>query len=170
MAYLLDSDTFITAKNGPYAFELCPGFWEWLDESMQSGAVASVQAVLDELTVRDDELSDWAKERSEAFLAPTPEMLRATGELIQWSTRSEHYNDRAKNSFADSADVRLIAHAAVRGDIVVTHERPSNEEGRIKIPIGAAEVGVRVMNAYTMLRNEDVAFVRSRPRDQERLW
>ena len=31
MAYLLDSDVFIRAKNDHYGFDLCPGFWEWLE-------------------------------------------------------------------------------------------------------------------------------------------
>ena len=27
MAYLLDSDVFIRAKNDHYGFDFCPGFW-----------------------------------------------------------------------------------------------------------------------------------------------
>lgn len=30
MAYLLDADAFIRAKNLHYGFDLCPGFWDWL--------------------------------------------------------------------------------------------------------------------------------------------
>ncbi len=26
--YVIDSDVFISAKNGYYAFVICPGFWE----------------------------------------------------------------------------------------------------------------------------------------------
>ena len=29
MAYLLDSDVLIRAKNLHYGFEFCPEFWEW---------------------------------------------------------------------------------------------------------------------------------------------
>ena len=31
MLFLLDSDTLIQAKNEYYGFDLCPGFWDWLD-------------------------------------------------------------------------------------------------------------------------------------------
>ncbi len=30
MAYLLDADVFIRAKNLHYGFDFCPAFWEWL--------------------------------------------------------------------------------------------------------------------------------------------
>ena len=29
--YLLDTDTLIRAKNEHYGFDLCPGYWNWLD-------------------------------------------------------------------------------------------------------------------------------------------
>jgi uncharacterized protein DUF4411 len=159
VTYLLDSDSLITSKNGPYAFELCPGFWVWLDDAIRSGTVRSIQAVLDELVVQEDELAEWARARQEMFLAPDPQTASATGDLIAWATASTHYNDRAKFRFAQGADVQLIAHAQVHGSIVVTHERTSNEEGRIKIPNAAAEVRVRVMSPYVMLRREQARFV-----------
>ncbi len=29
--YLFDANVFIEAKNRYYAFDICPGFWEWMD-------------------------------------------------------------------------------------------------------------------------------------------
>lgn len=66
----------------------------------------------------------------------------------------------ARYEFGDSADVWLIAQAEVPGNTAVTHERPSNEHGRIKVPVAAAEVGARVMDPYAMLRHERVRFIR----------
>lgn len=31
MAYLLDSDVFIQARNLHYGFDFCPAFWDWLE-------------------------------------------------------------------------------------------------------------------------------------------
>lgn len=31
MAYLLDANVFIQAKNLQYGFDFCPAFWDWLD-------------------------------------------------------------------------------------------------------------------------------------------
>jgi len=36
MAYILDADVFIRAKNLHYGLDFCPAFWEWL--SMKNAA------------------------------------------------------------------------------------------------------------------------------------
>ena len=33
MAYLLDSNVFIRAKNDYYDFDICPAFWDWLEQA-----------------------------------------------------------------------------------------------------------------------------------------
>ena len=42
MAYLLDSDVFIQAKNLHYGFDFCPAFWEWLLARNSAGVVFSM--------------------------------------------------------------------------------------------------------------------------------
>lgn len=35
MAYLLDANVFIQAKNLQYGFDFCPAFWDWLERAKQ---------------------------------------------------------------------------------------------------------------------------------------
>jgi hypothetical protein len=35
MAYLLDTNVFIEAKNRHYGFDFCPAFWDWIDHARQ---------------------------------------------------------------------------------------------------------------------------------------
>ena len=49
MAYLLDADVFIRAKNLHYGLDFCPGFWDWLIENNSAGTVFSVEKVGDEV-------------------------------------------------------------------------------------------------------------------------
>ena len=49
MAYLLDSNTFIEAKQRYYDFGVCPGYWKWLTEANSDGRVFSIEKVGDEL-------------------------------------------------------------------------------------------------------------------------
>ena len=49
MAYLLDADTFIQAKNLHYGFDFCPGFWDWIVRENAAGCVFSIEKVGDEL-------------------------------------------------------------------------------------------------------------------------
>jgi Domain of unknown function (DUF4411) len=48
MAYLLDANVFIAAKNLHYGLDFCPAFWDWLVEKQAEGIVFSVEKVRDE--------------------------------------------------------------------------------------------------------------------------
>ena len=43
MAYLLDSNTFIVAKNTYYSMDFCPGYWEWIIRENGAGNVFSIE-------------------------------------------------------------------------------------------------------------------------------
>ena len=45
MAYLLDANVFIQAKNLHYGFDFCPAFWDWLIRQNQAGEVFSIEKV-----------------------------------------------------------------------------------------------------------------------------
>lgn len=68
MAYLLDSDVFIRAKNDHYGFDFCPAFWDWLERASSNGTVSSVEAVSQELIGGDDDLAYWVKDHRSMFL------------------------------------------------------------------------------------------------------
>ena len=123
----------------------------------------SISDVEDELVGMEDELSDWVKARPEFWLPPTTDSVAAQARLYQWAVESDHYNEKAKRGFQRGADAALIARAEVEGHIVVTHETATTEQGRIKIPIAATEVGVRTMSPYAMLRREGVRFDIAKP-------
>lgn len=71
MAYLLDSNIFIQAKNEYYGFDLCPGFWEWLEQQNAAGKVFSIDRVQEELVSYADALSQWAKKQGHVFFLAT---------------------------------------------------------------------------------------------------
>ena len=62
--YLLDANIFIQAKNLHYGLDFCPAFWDWLDQQHAVGGVFSISHVRYELLAGDDDLSEWAKQRS----------------------------------------------------------------------------------------------------------
>jgi len=82
MAYLLDSNVFIRAKNEYYGFDICPGFWDWLDHSFEQRKVLSVEAIYDELAPQQDDLAAWVRARPNAFLdAMNDEVLNAANQF-----------------------------------------------------------------------------------------
>ena len=70
MAYLLDANVFIQAKNLHYGFDFCPAFWDWLLAQHGKGSVYSIEKVGDEIEAGGDDLADWAKARGAAFFVP----------------------------------------------------------------------------------------------------
>ena len=68
--YLLDTDVFIRSKNQHYGFDICPGFWNWIDREHALGRVFSIEKVYSELLLGKDELSIWVKQRKGMFLKP----------------------------------------------------------------------------------------------------
>ena len=62
MAYLLDANVFIAAKNLHYGLDFCPAFWEWLVASHSAGFVYSVENPFDMLR----------RERARFVLGPNP--------------------------------------------------------------------------------------------------
>ena len=163
MAYLLDADVFIRAKNLHYGFDFCPAFWEWLVVAGAAGRAVSIERVGDELAAGDDDLAKWAAERGDYFfLRPTPDVLSALGAVSRWVT-SQQYEPAAVSTFLQVADYYLVAHALAHGYDVVTHEIASSSTRRIKIPNVCIGIGIKCVTPFEMLRREHARFVLGAP-------
>ena len=159
MAYLLDTNVFIQAKNLQYGFDFCPAFWDWLEHMNGQGEVFSIQQVGTELQAGEDELAAWGEARGEGFfLPPDNQVLAAAPRVSTWATTLD-YAPVAVNTFLQVADYWLVAFAVAHGHTVVTHEVPANSPKKIKIPNACVGLGVRFMTPYQMLRTERARFV-----------
>ncbi|HTV72457.1 MAG TPA: DUF4411 family protein [Candidatus Acidoferrales bacterium] len=159
MAYLLDANVFIQAKNLHYGLDFCPAFWDWLVKRNEDGAVFSIEKVGDEIAAGADELSRWADLRGDGFfLTPDPSVVPSLASLSTWAS-SQNYEPVAVNTFLQVADYYLIAQAMAHGHVVVTHEVPSTSTKKIKIPNACIGVAVKFMTPYEMLRLERAQFV-----------
>lgn len=159
MAYLLDANVFIQAKNLHYGLDFCPAFWEWLINENKAGKVFSIDKVDDEIKAIADELAVWASQRGDTFfLKPDARMLPALGTVSAWAS-GQNYEPAAVNTFLLVADYYLVAHALAHGHIVVTHEVAAASTKRIKIPNVCIGLNLKFMTPYEMLRTERARFV-----------
>jgi hypothetical protein len=159
MAYLLDANVFIEAKQRHYGMDFCPAFWNWLVDANGKGLVFSIERVFDELEVGEDELAEWATERGNPFfLPPDQAMLSSLAAVADW-VRGQDYRPAAVSSFLDDADYYLIAFAHAHKHTVVTQEVPSDGVRRVKIPNVCIGMEVKYFNAFQMLRRERARFV-----------
>lgn len=160
MAYLLDANVFIKAKNDEYGFDLCPGFWDWLDAANGRGDVFSIEHVRSELMEHDDRLAEWAERQGGGFfLPPDQAVVEQVAKLSAWSLTAD-YTPAAKSAFVEGgADIYLVAHAMAYEYTVVTLEVVDSKRNRIKIPEAAVPQGVSCIRPYQMLRTERARFV-----------
>jgi hypothetical protein len=159
MAYLLDANVFIQAKNLHYGLDFCPAFWDWLIGHNTAGRVFSIEKVGDEVEAGGDELATWAAARGTGFFVkPDAAMLPALGRVSVWAA-GQHYDPAAVNTFLQVADYYLVAHALAHGHTVVTHEIASTSTKKIKIPDACIGLGIKCMTPFEMLRRERARFV-----------
>lgn len=159
MAYLLDANVFIQAKNLQYGFDFCPAFWDWLVQSQGAGKVRSIRQVGDELTAGADELAVWTEARGDGFFVPTDAGVLGAAPAVSTWVAGQGYEPVAVNTFLQVADFWLVAAALAGHHTVVTHEVASPTLRRIKIPNVCVGLGVEFMSPYQMLRREQARFV-----------
>ena len=154
-----DTNVFIQAKDGPYAFDIAPGFWSLLDEMTAEGRIASSGLVYDELQRIKDDLAEWARSRKNTGLFIQPDR----GTQVEFRRVSEYvretYAQNQARQFLAKADPWLIAHAIAGGGKVVTMEVrvPANSQ-KVKIPNVCDAFGVETLNTYQMLRELGASF------------
>lgn len=159
MAYLLDANVFIAAKNLHYGLDFCPAFWDWLIVANAEGKLYSIEKVNDEVVGAEDELSDWVSSRGDGFfLAPDASIVPALGAVASWAN-SQGYTPAAVSTFLQVADYYLVAQAQAGRHTVVTHEVPSASIRKIKIPDACLGLRVTFMSPFEMLRRERARFV-----------
>ena len=159
MAYIIDADVFIRAKNQHYGFDFCPAFWDWLIQANENGQVFSIRKVGEGIMSGRDELADWAtKLSSNFFLHSDSTTYDALKEISDW-IKLQDYEYTSIEEFLKNDDYHIIGHALAGQHTVVTHEVRANSKKKIKIPDVCFGLGVPCMDPFRMLRNLHPSFV-----------
>ena len=159
--YVLDTNVFIDAANSYYAFDLVPGYWDFLVQLFSSKHAVSVHEVHKELCRGRDEdpLKTWAQGNKQHFVAPDTRVVSAYQEVMKWA-RTQNYNASAINEFQGVADSWIVVYALANNWEVVTREKPApGSKKRIKIPDACDALNVKYLDPFTMLRDEDMSLV-----------
>lgn len=160
MRYLLDSNTYIQAKNQYYGMDICPAYWDWLDMQFQQGIIASVDMIGRELKEGNDELAEWAKARPDHFIKnDDAETQDVFSNLVQ-AVMVGDYNPGNRDNFLAKADPWIIAKAKAIGATVVTHEAivaPNTK--KVKVPNICQQFDVPCLNTFQFLRELNARFV-----------
>jgi hypothetical protein len=159
MPFLLDTNVFINAKNDYYAFDVAPGFWDWLDQENVARRVFSIEKVGQELADWGDELTEWSRTRvGRFFLVPDDDVVQSLQLTSAWAFGAG-YEPAAVNAFLADADYYLVAHAHALDYTVVTHEKASDTVKKIKIPNACAGMNVECITIFQLLKALGARFV-----------
>ncbi|MBK6290386.1 MAG: DUF4411 family protein [Candidatus Kapabacteria bacterium] len=154
MIYLLDANVLIEAKNRYYSFDVCPGFWDWLQRENTSGNVLSIEAVATELV--DPDAAKWVRDNRGFFVPSDDSMVSGIAAWIQNQTR---FKEAERTKFLRGADARLISHAALNGATVVTKETAEPQSSRVKIPDVCRAFNVECIDTFKALHQLNAKFV-----------
>lgn len=157
--YLPDSNIFITSEN-QIPMDLFPSFWNELGSLLESGVAVLHQTVLDELTRRQDPLTDWiAGLNGVKPLAAGKLTLARYLDVCSWA-HSQSYTRLALRDFEapTRADAWLCAEAWASDMTLVTYETHSNSANKVKIPDVCAGLGIRCMGGFDFMRAQGFRF------------
>jgi hypothetical protein len=159
MAYLLDSDVFLQAKNRHYGLDFCPAFWDWIDAQHAAGRIFSIEKVRDELL--DLDIAAWAGARPAGFFLPVDAAATAAmGRVSAWTVAETRFTAGARTDFFSKADYYLVSQALAGGHTVVTHEQAAPASTtKVKIPDACTGMGVQCTNIFRLLRDSGARFV-----------
>lgn len=162
--YLLDANVFIEAKNRHYGFDFCPAFWDWLIMPKNTGRIASIDKVSDELKAGNDKLSTWATQNGSGLFLPVDFSTIAThATTVSAWVSAQSYERTAIEKFLETADYWLVVYAVAQNYTIVTHEVSSDSKRKIKIPNVCTGLNLNYVNPYKMLQRENVKFVLYKP-------
>ncbi|MGH2941883.1 MAG: DUF4411 family protein [Solirubrobacteraceae bacterium] len=110
---VFDTSAYINGQRDHYPVATFPSVWDVITEAMSDGRIIPPREVFRELTAKDDDIAEWARERASVFVDPSPETQRAAGVIYAMFSGAGR---------RDGADPFVIAEAQIRGFTVVTYE------------------------------------------------
>lgn len=168
--YLIDTNIFIESAYRFYAFDICPGFWDFLEQCSQTDSVKSISKVYDEITSNGPNLQDFKEKLQKAgfFLSLDGINLESYATISQ-TLQTMQYTQKAIQDFSSGADFFLVALAYQESYTIVTHEAKSGNNARntIKIPNVCKDLNINCIDVAEFLRREQARLILENTIQQE---
>ena len=151
--YWFDANIFIECKNRGYAFDIAPGFWDWVANMAKDGIIRSPKMVFDEISGGKDQLANWLRmmKKNDLFVTADSSVQKFQSRVFDYVV-DKYESDRAR-FFLKGADPWIIAHAGQCNGIVVTHEAPGHGfRGKVQIPDVCKQFGVQYSDLHSVSR------------------
>lgn len=162
--YCLDANVLIEAWQKYYSPELCPDYWEILNELGNHGRIFIPEEVKNEIVVADnvekteDDLSKWLKRSPIPIHKTTEDVIKCWKQILQAHPSHQQLVDNIRGR--SLADPWLISHAMNMKATVVTKENLETalNSKRVKIPNVCNNMGVRWVDDFTFIKELGLSF------------
>ncbi len=163
--YCLDANVLIQAWQKYYAPEICPDYWEILNELGKQGRIFIAEEVKNEIVViddnekKEDDLSKWLKRSAIPVHKPTENVIKCWQNIILANPLHKLLVDNVKGR--SLADPWVISHALAKKATVVTKESPIislNAKKPVTIPNVCDNMGVRWIDDFAFVKEIGLKF------------
>jgi hypothetical protein len=162
--YCIDANVLIQAWQKYYSPDLCPDYWNILNELGKQNRIFIPEEVKNEIVVADtsdkteDDLSKWLKRSTIPIHKPTENVIACWQKILKTDPSHRLLVDNIKGR--SLADPWLIAHAMDMNSTVVTKENIESamNSKRVKIPNVCKNMGVRCIDDFEFIKEIGVKF------------
>ena len=162
--YCIDANVLIQSWQKYYSPDICPDYWNILNELGSQGRIFIPEEVKNEIIVLDDpdkkedDLSKWLKRSSIPIHKPSESVIDCWKKILQADPSHKLLVDNIKGR--SLADPWLIAHAMDKSATVVTKENIDSamNSKRIKIPNVCQNMGVRCIDDFAFIKEIGLRF------------
>jgi hypothetical protein len=152
MKYVIDSNILIDMKH--FYPDIFKSLWDKMNKLVNENELISVKEAYNEISARNDFISDWAEIHKEIFPIPEAEEYATITEIMS------HHKELVKNGSISGgkavADPFLVAKAKATNAILITNE--TFIVNAHKIPNVCQEYDVKFMNLKEFMNNEGWQF------------
>lgn len=156
--YCLDANVLIQAWQKYYSPQLCPSYWEVLNDLGAAERIFLPQHVREEIVRTEDDLAAWVKGSDIPVQAVTGPITLALRQINEANPIHQTLSDNSKGR--SLADPWVIATAMAMGACVVTKEELSKavNDKKVKIPDVCRNMRVPCINDFQFLMEIDAKF------------
>lgn len=149
--YVLDTNVFINMQRH-HPLDVFGSLWTKMADIIDAGIVISCDEVFDELSIGNDSLLQWARQRKGAFISSGPDIQRMVREILQ------KYPTLVTGSRkSNGADPFVIALAKLKNCTLVSDETWAGDGQPVKIPNVCDAYGVRLIKFVDFLREVKIS-------------
>ncbi len=157
--FCIDANILIQAWQKYYSPEICPSYWEVLNDLGKKGIIFIPEVVFEEIQKGEDDLFEWLKNSDIPFRKIDGSVANCLKEI--YASNESHKYLVSSNQIHSKADPWVIAHAMNEKAVVVTKEQKDfiKKQTRIKIPHVCDNMKVEWMDDFQFIKKANINFV-----------